>query len=723
MQLPFISSIRRDSPLVLPAKAVFFLLLIGSCGAPVFAQRAATTTTIQASTSESQVGTPVTLTATVSAVGTPVSPGRVQFCDATAPYCDEFMLLGEAQLRPDGTAVLVKLLGIGQHQVYAKFVGTNTKAPSSSLPQRQQIDVAGKHESKTVIAKSGSAGNYTLTATVTGLGRPEISGPVFFQDPLNHHRVLGGGFLGDSSPGYTLDWTGNFGPLLYPTGVQVSDMDGDGFPDVLIDHFENDEFFIFHNDPHNPGRNFPRQDTINSGGHFPTALVTADLNGDGLKDMAIVNMGITPDGAENNISIVLADAAHPGQYLPPVIYNEDSYPFRMAAGDFNGDGLLDIIYTSWAYPDNGLALMLADPAHPGTYLPKIDISFDYQAANLSVGDFNRDGRLDFIVSSYTSSDESALLHLYLADPSHPGQFLAPVIYSSPGVTGPLPVFVADFNHDGLPDVAALGFVRTSSPPGRLTVYLNDSGHPGQLLPATVYPVMAPVSDIGSVAMADMNQDGFFDFVVLGSLGPFDILFADPSHPGTFLPVSILPKQPGPWAQYFAAGDLNGDGFPDIAGAGVDAPGQVYLGSLTQTASVSVHALPEQNVTIPVAKATYLGNEDYVRSHSCSINLAVNGTPPPVISDITVSNITSTSARISWKTDVPTLGYVEYAPDPQLEFRTPVSENVSTYHSAVVSDHLWAGATVDYKVHAIAYYSDCQSVDAPSAMGSFQLLPE
>ena len=66
-----------------------------------------TTLTVSPTTTPLAPQTMVTLTATVASSGTAVHPGRVTFCDATAPHCTGPALLGTAQLLiGTGTAVL-----------------------------------------------------------------------------------------------------------------------------------------------------------------------------------------------------------------------------------------------------------------------------------------------------------------------------------------------------------------------------------------------------------------------------------------------------------------------------------------------------------------------------------------------------------------------------------------------------------------------------------------
>ena len=104
---------------------------------PASAQTATTTTLAvtsggSAATSVSS-GTVVTLTATVMAASTPVTPGQVEFCDASVSYCTDIHQLGMAQLTASGKAVFKFRPGGGSHTYKAIFLGTKTYADRKSV--------------------------------------------------------------------------------------------------------------------------------------------------------------------------------------------------------------------------------------------------------------------------------------------------------------------------------------------------------------------------------------------------------------------------------------------------------------------------------------------------------------------------------------------------------------------------------------------------------------
>jgi len=202
---------------------------------------ATTTTTLAVTSGGSPVttvtsGSVVTLTATVKVGSTPVTPGRVNFCDATAAYCTDIHLLGTAQLTSAGTAALKFRPGIGSHSYKAVFVATNSDAASSS--SASALTVTGKYPTTATITQGGVAGNYTLTATVagyvneTGLASP--TGTVSFLDTSNGNSVLGTAALGTGVSG--LGWLNSQTPATggNPSSVVVGDFNGDGIPDLAV---------------------------------------------------------------------------------------------------------------------------------------------------------------------------------------------------------------------------------------------------------------------------------------------------------------------------------------------------------------------------------------------------------------------------------------------------------------------------------------------------------
>lgn len=72
------------------------------------------------------------------------------------------------------------------------------------------------------------------------------------------------------------------------------------------------------------------------------------------------------------------------------------------------------------------------------------------------------------------------------------------------------------------------------------------------------------------------------------------------------------------------------------------------------------------------------------------------TEPPVVTNISVSSITTDAATIGWTTDEVATGYVEYGTTPDYGSLTPLPEDFATEHEAMLSG-LSAGTTYYYRI--------------------------
>jgi len=181
-----------------------------------------------------------------------------------------------------------------------------------------------------------------------------------------------------------------------------------------------------------------------------------------------------------------------------------------------------------------------------------------------VADFNQDGIPDVLLVESLSST----LHLLLGTtPS--GSFAAdrPLAIQ---VNGSQLVVqsaaVADFNHDGFPDIAILGQTANSTgQPNSLYVLLNDGS--GNFLPPTL--VLAPAYG-SSILAGDFDHDGKQDILLTGALSNttgFEVLLGDGIGGFTAGPVSSG-LNTAPSASFggykILAADFNSDDYPDIA---------------------------------------------------------------------------------------------------------------------------------------------------------------
>src|SRR5262249_30950137 len=125
-----------------------------------------------------------------------------------------------------------------------------------------------------------------------------------------------------------------------------------------------------------------------------SAIVAGDFNGDGKLDLALT------DGTNNTVVVLMGNGD--GTFRCPAEYPVGQGPASLVVGDFTGDGKPDL-----AVSDSGGVQMLLGNGN-GTFQPATTVAAGISGAMVA-GDFSGNGALDVAVADESSSVVSILL--------------------------------------------------------------------------------------------------------------------------------------------------------------------------------------------------------------------------------------------------------------------------------------------------------------------------
>ncbi len=334
------------------------------------------------------------------------------------------------------------------------------------------------------------------------------------------------------------------------TFLSTGDFSGDGKIDAIVNDKFGGNLYLFPGDGH--GR-FQAPVIINALATgtqtLPVGGAAGDFNGDGKLDLAVT------ESAAGQVAVLLNSAA--GLQLSRTFSSNGSIPGAIAAADLNGDGTVDLAVANEAiqYPFTPGSLTVFNGDGHGAF----QLSRTYSAGKwpkaVAVADLSGDKKPDLVVADNggdpgASPRPAGAVYVFINDGR--GGFQTPAALTVGAY--PSVVAIGDLNGDGKPDLV-VGAENANVSYTLATLFGNGDGT--FQAPVTVSTLYGP----SGVVIGDFNGDGKADLMVSHCCGATDMTYLQGNGDGTFSAQVHFTSAANSFA--VASADLSADGKPDL----------------------------------------------------------------------------------------------------------------------------------------------------------------
>jgi hypothetical protein len=306
----------------------------------------------------------------------------------------------------------------------------------------------------------------------------------------------------------------------------------------------------------------------------PHDIALGDLNGDGLIDIVASEKGDITDDFEAHTCIFINSSENQSfSFEPPIIIDGDGYEMYAQVQDINGDGKLDIVTSKQSSNQLGVYLNVSNNNNV-SFANKIIIGNIAATARSAFADLNGDGMIDMVTTSYDSNNNSRDVFVYLNNSTDGNiEFNLEATILSGGEPADWPTdynwsvyspTLVDIDGDGKLDIVVTNGTCNGCSPSGISILMNISTDSELLFEYEYsdfyqYDSNSLPSRIG---ISDLNGDGKPDILTTDWLGGISIM-VNLSTEGNIVLEEQMQIGVGSYPLSVATADLNMDYTPEI----------------------------------------------------------------------------------------------------------------------------------------------------------------